>query len=469
MQPISIRTLQPRAEITIHTTRGEVYTYQDLAADAVSLDLQRATDSSAGSFSLTLTARAYKDGTWADRIQPMDYVEIRAGNLSPSSYPLGKLPMRFRGFVDISTQTFAIGPQGGPQRNVIVSGRDYTKLPMVSQIQYLWTNSLPSALAHAATGWGLSYNWGIKNSTTTMRGFVSNVLQHIFEGKGAGAQAEFGASPFLPLFRQTGVDAPTLIESVTVPDSYAINLYTVQPYTGSLWNLFTYFATPPICESFIYDAETGPVLVVRIAPFKDLSGKFVSPAIDPSTVSTQLGPVSLSTDLIIEQQIGWSDNEVLNYFFVYSDLAQIGAGSQFSYATPQSIYSPPSSPGGFLSGANPTWNAGSTARFGFRPLNLDTPLVSAITTSQNYLQNAVELAAYLGATQGHNEQLRSGTIVCHGSEDLIPGRYITVPYSEKTGLSFYLESVSETFLFKGAQNPSWTAELGVTRGQDVTL
>ncbi len=452
MQPISVRSLFPHADITIHTTRGPVYAIADLEADLVSLDLQRSTSGSAGAFSLELTARAYKDGTWADRIQPMDYVEIRAGNLHPSSYPNGKLPMRFRGFVDLGPQSFAIPPQGGPQRSVTISGRDYTKLPMVSQIQYLWTTSLSQALANAASGWGLTANWGFSTSSTTMRAFISQVLQHIFEG--TSGQSALGANPFLPLFRKTGVDAPNLLQAVSVPDTYTINLLTVEPYTGSLWNLITYFSSPPLGECFIYDAEAGPVLVVRIAPFKDLAGKFVSPGLDPGTQKHQLGPITLSTDLIPQQEIGYSDNEVLNYFFVYSDVAQMGAGSQFSYLSPNQ---------------NPWWNAESTAKYGFRPLNLDTPLVAAITQNPNFQQNAASLAQYLGATQGHNEQLRSGTITCHGDESLIPGRYVTVPYSERVGLSFYLEEVTETFAFKGAQNPTWTAQLGVTRGQDVPL
>ena len=457
MRPISIRTLQPRAEITVHTTRGEVYTYQDLAADAISLELQRATDGSAGAFALTLTARAYKDGTWADRIQPMDYVEIRAGNLSPSSYPLGKLPMRFRGFVDHSAQTFSIPSSGGPQRSVVISGRDYTKLWQVSQVQYLWTINLPAALT-AATGFGLSSNYGVPPDVSTVSQLVNAVVQHVFEGDGPPTTS----SPFAPLFRQQGVDIPDPVVAVSVPDRYEINLLSVEPYTGSVWNLVQYFQSAPFGEAFFYDAEAGPVLVVRVAPFKDLSGNFVEPAVDPATIEHQLGPVTLDPSLISEQQIEFSDDEVLNYFFVYADQANMGAGSAYAYVSPGN-FSPYNAQG------NPQWLADSTAKFGFRPLNVQSPWVAAITQTQYYAQNAAELAYYLALTQGHNEQLRSGTIVCHGSEDLIPGRYITVPYGEKTGLSFYLESVTETFLFKGAQNPSWTAELGVTRGQDVTL
>lgn len=475
MSSFNISGFQPKASIAITTPDGVTYAMGDLQDSLISLTIQRSVDGTAGAFGLTLTATTDKNGnTWADLITPMSYIEIRMGNLgstvatlSPGVIPPRSttLPMRFRGFVDNSGYTTTFGATGGPQRAVLINGRDYMKLFMVSNIQYLWTSSTIAA-SMAAAGFGLTFNYGLPWQINTVSDFVNGVIGSVFNGDAAASSGYGGGTgqAFLPAFREGGVAAPNIQIACSVPDKYQLNSLTVQPFSGPFINLLSYFQSPPLGEMFIYDDENAPVLVYRVTPLKDEGGMFVLPAQDPSTLQLQLPHVLTTTDFNPGKSVGRSDNEVVNFVFVYGDTAATDGGSSAAYASSGlfgenfSIYS-----GGNLS-TNPYWNSASTRRFGLRPLNIDSPWVPYLVTS-NYQQLAIELATFIGQTMGFNEKLYSGSIPMHGDPLFIPGRYCGFTDRHTGDLwSFYLESCTDVFNFKGAPSPGWNCQLGVTRG-----
>lgn len=454
MQPLIVHDYRPQADITIWTKTGEVY-HDEVMADTISCHVSRDVSGRAGVFGLQLTARRDKKGrTWRDKVRPMDYVEIRMGLSRMSN---GKLPIRMRGFVDNSMETLVFGPEGGPQRVITINGRDYTKLFMVSNIQYLWTNSLPRQ-ANARTGGALELNYGIPLKICSVKEIVTHIVDNIFNGKGDIQDA------FLPGYRKSGIHIPDIHISCTVPDKFSVESVTIQPYTGPFWNLLTYFQSPPIGECFMLDYEDAPVLIYRVCPFKDKNQNYVPPAVDPSTVPGQLAPVEINPSMISQYSLSYSDNEVLNYFFVYSDIAINGGGTQFNYVqTPTGTEAAT-----YQSGSNPYWNEKSTETYGIRPLNVSSPWVTFVQIKNTgYRELAAELATFLGKVFDHNEELLSGAITCHGYEHLVPGRYVIINDKEMVGgrMAFYLEEVTDTFNFKGAPNPGWAAQLGVTRGQ----
>lgn len=423
-QPITYRSFYPRAKIDVWTQKGKHYSLEPMA-DVVKFTTHRSVDSSPGTWSITLTARSDAEGnSWAKRILPMDYVEIRAGFADP-------LPIRMRGFVDNAMQSWHIGGTGGPSRRITLNGRDFTKLAIVNQIKYVWQSDPTAALFQ---NWGLTQTYGIKALISTADSFCRAIVDHIFR-------------PFLMGLReQTDMPVPDIKLDVTVPEQFAIPMLTIEPYSGSFWNLFRYFQSPPMGEAFFYDADDGPHLVFRMAPFKDESGQFVLPASAPA-----LGEIPLDLQTDSGQDIGRSDNEVYNYFFVYSDVMPLGTMTQVAFVKP---------------GVNPRIRQGSIDTFGFRPMSIDTawvtPFITGDGSSTPPTTAAGELAAYLLATQGHNETLASGSLQVHGSPDLIPGRYVSAP---SEGLTWYLQTVDESFSWVGDANPRWTATLGVVRGQ----
>ena len=425
MQAIVMQRFVPRADVQVWTKDGRHY-HEDLMGDAISLQTHRSTDGSPGTFALTLTARTFADGSWSGRISAMDYVEIRAANapLQPQ--------IRMRGFVDNAMQSFSIGPSGGPTRSVTINGRDFTKVLQINQIRYLWQND---PMAAVARNWGLTMVYGIPVSTTTPQAFASAIMTRIMD-------------PFLAGLREaTDLPIPGIALSVTIPDRFATPVAIVEPYAGAFWGLFTYFASAPLGEAFVYDSPESPVLVFRVAPFKDASGNIAAPAVAPI-----LPEVTASFATAPGQDLGRSDNEVKNWFFTYADTA-----SMFSY--PQYAY---------VSKGNPAVNQTSMGIYGFRSMEVSTPWLTPFLDSPGSKtagapqEQAIELSAYLLATQGHNELLASGSLQVHGSHDLIPGRYIRIPEEDMT---FYLQTVDETFDFLGQSSPHWRATLGLVRGQ----
>lgn len=430
MRPIVVQSLRPQATVEIWTGGGRRFSAADTAADLVTMQIHRSTDGSPGTFALTLTARQYRDGSWAERVRPMDYVEIRASN--GATQPDGRLPIRMRGFVTNAMQAFSIGAQGGPTRSVTLNGQDYTKIFGMNQVKYVWQTDPMAAMEQA---WGLTLRYHIPPDVSTVRQMAEAVSSGLMR-------------PFLAAFRQaTGIPAPAYRMDVTIPDRFGIPFVVVEPYTGSFWDLFRYFQSAPLGECFIWDAPDAPVVTYRIAPFKDAAGNVVSPAVSPV-----LGPTDARFALAEGQDLGYSDNEVYNYFFVWSDLAPMVGFTQYAYV---------------VKGKNPLVERASLLRFGFRPLLVDAPLVTPFTTGANKRaqppqEAANEFAYYLERTQGHNETLASGSLQAHGSEEFIPGRYVRIA---DEGLTAYLQTVDEQFDFLGAGNPQWTATLGLVRGQ----
>ena len=424
MQPLVVQRFLPRADVQVWTKSGHHY-HEDLMGDLVSMRLHRSTDGSPGTFALTLTARTFSDGSWASRVSAMDYVEIRAANapLQPQ--------MRMRGFVDNAMQSYSIGASGGPTRSITINGRDFTKLFLINKIRYLWQTDPMAALAQQ---WGLTMMWGIPYPTSTPAAFTKAIM---------GIMTPFVAT----LHKETGLPIPGIATSVGIPQRFATPVSIVEPYTGPFWGLFTYFASAPLGEAFVYDSPESPVLVFRVAPFKDAAGNIVSPAVPP-----ELSPVEASLATAPGQDLGRSDNEVRNWFFTYADTASLFAYPQYAY----------------VSKGNPTINQPSIDTYGFQPQEVSTPWLTPFFESPGSKsptvpqEQAIELAQYLLETQGHNELLASGSLEVHGSHDLIPGRYVAVP---EEGLTFYLQTVDETFDFLGQSNPHWRATLGLVRGQ----
>lgn len=447
MNPLVINSYTPQAEITAISDGGRQYA---LTQDAVSLTTVRSVDGGAGSFSLQLTAAKDKRGLmWTDKIRAMDYLEIRAGN---RRLPNGKLPVRMRAFVDSSSESLIMPKEGGPQRGILITGRDYTKLFQSQNVQYLWSQTLPADGSFP----GLDMNFGVpSDGTAAIKDIAQTILDDVFLGKG-GKTGE----PFLPLYRGvTGINVPDIISHFSVPDNFKAQYFTINAWTGPFWNLIDYLSSPPLGELFMYDSEAGPILVLRVVPLRDISGKIISPAQEPELPTIEIDPAMVSA-----YDLGRTDQQVLNYFFAMSDAASSGGTVALNYAT-QGLdlfhWSPYVGSG---KGDNPYWSSRSARKFGLKPLNIQTPWIQLWTqTDDSARQNAAVLSNYLGLAYDHNESLIGGEMTCHGSEHYIPGRY--VKFSDAL---FYLEKVTETFNFIGSSSPSWAASLYLTRGQSVS-
>jgi len=161
--------------------------------------------------------------------------------------------------------------------------------------------------------------------------------------------------------------------------------------------------------------------------------------------------VTLDPAQVSGSQLGFSAQEVLNFFLTWPD----NTGSS---VLPIGMVN-------FLkAGKNPLVDTESMNVFGYRPLTVTTPLVGLSPTQGSLAKLqalAEEFTAYLYATQHQNQDLASGTITVHGQPEWIPGRYLDIPDVGR----YYLQGVSEQFQAVGAASPSWMATLSVVRGQ----
>lgn len=444
MNPLIVRNFNPNANITIYGTNGDVVTSGDLIPSAVQLQITRSIDGNPGQFTLILMASKKNNKTWQDRIHTMDYIEIRVGNKND-------LHMRLRGFIDSVSENCIFPTSGGPQRGVMVTGRDYTKLFVDQNIQYLW-QSMVSGSGDIIPG--LNMNYGIPMMDFYSIGEMFKLLvDSIYNGKSGSGYA------FIPNFnRVSKAKIPTIGLGIRVPDKYRTTTATIQPYTGAFWNLLTYYSSAPLGEVFITDTDVGPLLACRVVPFKDVNGNY------PSITEKPFMPdIELDASVISGYNVGKFDGQVFNYFFVYPDNSSDTTSAAPMYVTPSilnnSLYAnvyQQNSPN-----SNPAWISKSVDLYGFRPLNIPTPWLTPADVNQtDTVQIASELSSFAAAVYGHNEDFDSGTITCHGDASFIPGRNVIY---NKT--SFYLEKTLETFDFIGSSNPTWNAIMTVTRGQ----
>lgn len=453
MNPLIINSFSPKAEIEIHTKNGEVFT-REVVNDAVSVYIVRGIDASAGQAILTLLVNKDKRGrSWQDRVHPMDYIVIRAGN---KYKPDGTLPIRFRGFVDSLVESLAMPTVGGPLRRITLVARDYVKLFLINNIQYLWTVMLGADLASFP---GLDRNYGISSTVTDVGKIIQQIIDHVFTGKGEGS-----LHPFLPAFRKaTGLNIPDIVLSNKIPNNFMAENLTIQPYTGPLWSLINYLCSPPVGESYVYDGEDTPILVCRPVPFKDEYRDIPSPGQEP-----ELPTIKIEGSIVSGYTLGKTDAQALNFFFVYSDALSNNGSTAPAYASPYIDFGEKFDPySNSSTGTNPYWNSKSANIYGLKPLNISTPWVELPASNQDKdkgsaQRNAVKLANFLGKIYDHNQDLMGGQITAHGDENLIHGRYIQFGDAE-----YYLEQVEDKISFVGDQNPSWSTVLSVTRGQGI--
>ncbi len=289
----------PKMQVTARTWRGQSY---NLTNDVVQWTTQKDISQPQGSFSIYLTANSDSSGTWADKIQPMDYIEIQASATGATSG--GQLPVIMRGFVDyvgISTQ---FGQTGGPSEpRVVIQGRDYSKLLLDWQILYLWTQNIANSAEQQTLG--LDYymlNQGLNTGVETLNQLFQNAFKVLVDPIFSGLKSK-GLS-----------NIPSLNLSVDFPDyEVSINAGNMLGYQGSYWNFFSYYASPPFGELFIRETESYPEMVARVTPYHTYDGKTPSPG-------TNLSPSITIPEVNIQSStLGITDTDVYTYYLTWGD------------------------------------------------------------------------------------------------------------------------------------------------------
>lgn len=392
--------------------------------DLLYVNLESAVNEPTGKWDLLLTGRKTRLGTLFDRLQPQDYIEIELSRVPSAG---GFLTLSMRGFVDNIHEPI----EASGSWRVSVNGRNYGKILINTEVYYL--NELDPAVSLVPQA-RLEINFGIPGGIITPRQFVQLVDDKILAPNVAGLREEIGR-------------IPQLHTTVTVPDRFAVNGLSVQPFTGSVWNLFTQYATRPWVETFIADEPGGPTLFYRWTPYKDYwTGELLSPyAAMPRTFDISLADIQ-------SHSLGKSDNEVKTYFFTYPTYAFLDR-SAFKAE-------------GLDLRRNPYVDEAKLRRYGFRPLEIATPLIPALAgdpadlaaqARPDLVEMGAELNQWLVAANRDNDRFANGTVVVKGGGEFQPGCYARIRGMGREG---YIASVSQSF---SVQEGKFLTTLGLVR------
>lgn len=421
---LPVRPYSPKCRVVFYTDRHGQIDVTD--RDLFSLSTRRGIGDSTGKWDVLLTGRKTAGESFLTAIQPMDYIEISFAR-SPSQS--GGLPIIMRGFVDNVSESTASG-----ERRVSVNGRDFGKLLLKFQIYYLDEINPTLSLIQQA---GLEQRFDIPAGILTPTAFINLINEKIVQ-------------PNLNALRGSRSWIPNMRTDVVVPDRFAVNGMAVQPFTGSVWNLLTQFASKPWIEAFMTDTPSGPTLVYRFAPLRSYG------ATDLSSYAPSVDLTSLTAADLIDMSVGISDNEVYNYYFTYPQYNLLDR-TDFKAA-------------GIDLARNPYLDAEKLERYGFLPLEISTPLIPSLvsdpsdvaaTKSDQSLELAAELNSWLVSANQSNHQFLNGSLSIKGGGGIQPGTYIQILDLDRF---FYVAGVSHNFSIAEGQ---FRTNLEVIRGSPM--
>ncbi|MHB1418302.1 MAG: hypothetical protein ACYCX4_01755 [Bacillota bacterium] len=410
---------------------------KDLTPDFVKFTTHKGLGEPTGTWSIILKSRKDNQGkTWFDKIRPQDMVVIRFARLAKNK---AKPPVIMRGFVDNVRETYAIDDQGKPHRAILINGRDYGKLLLVIKVYYLYELDPVASLLNDNR---LEANFGIPSGELKPNQFIELVNEKII-------------LPEITKMQKFNKYLMPLEIAASVADYYRVNTFQVQAFAGSVWNLMDYYSNIPWCELFVTEGETAPLLIFRPTPFKNRSGQYTQSG---GTITE----VPISKRDIETMDLGYSDNEAYSYFFTYATQALI---SKIAFKA-ESVQLQSIEEGRNTSTpSNPTILEESLNKYGFRPLELESPFIPILQGNKeneimpkDVRDMSLRMNKWLVDVFGHNQDLRNGTITIKGYEEARIGRCLTIDDKEE----YYIESVDhEVTAFETAKST-----LGVTRGRD---
>jgi len=420
---LSVTPYAPKPRVVFYGRRGRLDVTPE---DLLSVNTRRGLGESTGVWDLRLTGRRVGGKTYLDMIDTMDYVEIEMAR-TPSAG--GTLTTVLRGFVDNVTETIS-----GNTRRIVVNGRDYGKLLLAFQVYYLTEIDPAASLIQQA---GLEVRFGIPGGILSPRQFVTLVGSQIVKPNLAVLQAENPA-------------IPDLAYDVQVPDRFAVNGLAIQPFTGSVYNLLTQYASRPWIETFVEDRASGPTFVYRFAPLRTLAGARIGDY-SPAAASYRITPADIESI-----SLGRSDNEVRSYYFTYPVYSLLDRDAFKGE--------------GLDMARNPYVDKGTLARYGFQPMEIGTTLIPSLagdpadlsaTMKPETIALAAELNEWLWKANRENHRLMNGSMTIKGGAGIRPGMDLIIDGMRR---ACYVSSVAHAFDVEGG---IYRTQLGVVRGRDT--
>ena len=393
-----------------------------------------------GQFNLVFSDESlleYGMNTVADLVRPMSIVRIRFDDHKHWS---------FTGPVDrvIKTRGFS---GNAPSRQIVVSGRDFTKILVNHQIYY---NEYEAG--------GIAKNFRFffegKNLVGNPAKMIGTVLK-IFQQQDDKLNLRLIGGRLLADYLDVESE---LKKDERRDDSDFVTFHKSLPeYRGSLWSLLESFANRPWNELFVDTfptrergtGDTKSYLVLRPTPFdggvwEDLRAR--ETGFIPES-SLYAGAHRIDPSEIIQLSLGRSDQEVINWYFVYPTLYYGLDATEFKAMQTHVI------------------DEDSIHRYGLKMVNFTTKYGTEKLMGENgQLGRSVDFVAMarreserFHAWYKHNPEFESGTLLVKGRSWYHVGDPVYLP---ENGYRYYCEGVRQVYTYGGPR----TTQLRLTRG-----
>lgn len=388
----------------------------------------------AGGFQIALADqvdRAIRDSLYG-RLEPMDMIEIRASR-DPVS---GQLPLVMRGFISAVRRAESIGPDGSPQRFVMIQGQDAGKLMLIFRL--FWESLYAGADNPILDTYRLQAATGIEVAYLPVREAMKQLVERVLNRR-IREMAGF-TDQVIPAIKTNRMTVPRGVVSPNV----------LAPMQGSYWDLAEHMADRPWNELFMEDEEDAPTLVFRPAPYRKLDGSFIMDgAADP-------GEVAVEAADIVTMDVGRSDERVANFFMVPPGSSLLDASQ---LVTVQMI----------ATGAPFDTNYGNNRPelYGLRKMQAETHLLpDGIAEPPSGAQAGTQIEEWhvmrmrqLRDMNRDNSVLEEGSVTLKGSHTLKPGRYLKVTRGAIAATAYMTRVVHNIAPLDG-----WTTVATLTRG-----
>ena len=266
----------------------------------------------AGSFSITMTDQLYYPGTtltaqgkesFGDSlyglIEPMDSIEIRMTGNAYKTAQGTPYPMMMRGFVSRVEISEAMGADGKPQRNIIVSGQDYGKI--LQMIQIFHQPGVPYSDAAYITAFPFYAQFGVGGKIEPAQDFMNGIFDKVVD-------------PYILAINP----GSTLTK---LQRDFQVSAGQVSPFGTGGWQGGTIQALiqsvgdiGPWNEFFIEDRDDAPYVVYRPNPFMGVNLKSLFAFKEGKFPGDN--PVQIGREDIVSISAARTDANVANYFWV---------------------------------------------------------------------------------------------------------------------------------------------------------
>lgn len=441
----------------------------------LSVNTQKSLENPAGAFTISLAGTQ-----WMTYLKPMDLVVVQMGYLGEKT-----LTTVMVGLIDNVRRTRSISG-GTPSVNTTVTGRDFGKLLIKSQLKFYpeigAVDKNDSKFFLTDVGWVTLMSFFTKDEIVkgTPAVVIDNIMRFLLPKLNDVQWKVYNEQGSTPKPKTLTV-MDIIRYQLARMDFFLPMIMTADSFEGSLWNLMERASIKPFCELFIDvrdDAEIqsnqpkNRLITTSIEEASSVSksklpkdqGWYPFPPFQfgedgakvvltlretpfDSKDKEELKRHVINQEDVLSEDLAISDEEHFNLFWAGTTVNPLGI--DLKRVSP------------------PLINEHDVKRYGISPLEVEIEGLEILQSQQSSHGVALEgmsktYTAKLKAWYENNHKMWNGTLIIRGRAGIRIGHMVDY-HAPNLNMEFYVENVAQSFnVFEG-----WTTTLQVTRGQKI--